>query len=153
MYALQSIIAEPGEEARARLSVLTQLLMDIEVVEQVPGKAFRPMPKVDATVLKLMPKPRSQYTLSGLSYTNIKQIVDAGFSQRQKKIRSNMMDYLRTQTREKHSRRTLSERVDALFKQMDVDPNLRPSKVSTEEWCRLIGVFMDESDINYLNES
>ena len=50
------IIAESGSKAYSWLSILSQLLCDVELLFDVPKEAFVPQPKVTSSVVSLRPK-------------------------------------------------------------------------------------------------
>jgi len=52
----ERLTAQPGTRDYGFLSVQTQLLSDVELLFDVPADAFRPRPKVDSAVVRLIPK-------------------------------------------------------------------------------------------------
>ena len=93
VFLLQKEVAErvtaiPGTRAHGFLSVQTQLLSTPELLFSVPASAFRPPPKVDSAVVRLIPKndipvpdPVAFLRFAGLC-----------FRQKRKKIRNNLLD-------------------------------------------------------------
>jgi 16S rRNA (adenine1518-N6/adenine1519-N6)-dimethyltransferase len=52
----EKIIAKPGTRSYGRISLVSQFYFDIEYLMTVPKRFFKPKPKVDACVLKLVRK-------------------------------------------------------------------------------------------------
>ena len=92
VFLLQKEVAErvnarPGTRAHGFLSVQTQLFSTPEILFEVPASAFRPPPKVDSAVVRLIPKrnlpvadPSAFLRFAGLC-----------FRQKRKKIRNNLL--------------------------------------------------------------
>ncbi|MEO7916767.1 MAG: 16S rRNA (adenine(1518)-N(6)/adenine(1519)-N(6))-dimethyltransferase RsmA [Dokdonella sp.] len=76
--------AEPGSKVYGRLSVMLQLACVVEPLFDVPPTAFRPPPKVDSAIVRLIPRPANQRP-SALMPT-ISHIVRAAFGQRRKTL-------------------------------------------------------------------
>lgn len=76
--------AGPGSKVYGRLSVMLQLACIVEPLIDVPPAAFRPPPKVDSAVVRLIPKPLEQRPVALLP--EISRIVRAAFGQRRKTL-------------------------------------------------------------------
>lgn len=50
----ERMLAQPDDNNRSRLSVMSQLHFEVQELEEVPRSAFRPMPKVDSLIVKLV---------------------------------------------------------------------------------------------------
>jgi 16S rRNA (adenine1518-N6/adenine1519-N6)-dimethyltransferase len=83
----ERITARPGTRAHGFLSVQTQLLSTPEILFQVPASAFRPAPKVDSSVVRLIPKPN----LPATDHTAFLHFAGLCFRQKRKKIRNNLL--------------------------------------------------------------
>ena len=81
--------AAPGSKVYGRLSVMLQLACRIEPLIDVPPGAFRPPPKVDSAVVRLVPRPRAERPLD--VQPTIERVVRAAFGQRRKAL-SNALD-------------------------------------------------------------
>lgn len=84
--------AEPGSDAYGRLSVMLQYRFMVERLFIVPPGAFRPAPKVDSAIVRLipyatLPHPAKDEALFG-------RVVTAAFSQRRKTLRNTLRDFL-----------------------------------------------------------
>jgi 16S rRNA (adenine1518-N6/adenine1519-N6)-dimethyltransferase len=76
--------AAPGSKTFGRLSVMLQLRCAVEPLLKVPPGAFRPPPKVDSAVVRLVPLPAS--ALPDVDFDVIGNVVHAAFGQRRKTL-------------------------------------------------------------------
>ncbi len=76
--------AGPGSKVYGRLSVMLQLACIVEPLFDVPPSAFRPPPKVNSAVVRLIPRPASERPLALMP--TISHIVRAAFGQRRKTL-------------------------------------------------------------------
>jgi 16S rRNA (adenine1518-N6/adenine1519-N6)-dimethyltransferase len=111
------IMAPPGTKDRGYLSVMTELYFDAELLFDVPPGAFRPVPKVWSSVIKLTPKNEHD------APQNFSRIVGAGFSQKRKTIGNNL--------------KVLFPDYRHALEQAGIDPQLRAEALSLDEWLRL----------------
>jgi len=77
--------AAPGGKTYGRLSVMLQLACTVEPLLRVPAGAFRPPPKVESAVVRLIPRLASQMPEPGLMPA-IANLVRAAFGQRRKTL-------------------------------------------------------------------
>ena len=91
----ERLTARPGTRDYGFLSVQTQLLSAPELLFGVPAAAFRPPPKVDSAVVRLIPKDASEFpALDREAFLNF---VGRCFRQKRKTIRNNLLgSYERT---------------------------------------------------------
>ena len=112
------ITAKPGNSDRGFLTVIVEASITVEKLFDVPGNAFRPIPKVISSVARLFPKD-----------TNIKDpkafrdLVSKSFLQKRKNILNNLKDHF-------------PNAAEALAK-ANIDPTRRAESMSLEEWERL----------------
>jgi len=81
--------AGPGSKTYGRLSVMLQLRCSVEPLFGVPPGAFRPPPKVDSAVVRLVPFTQVQLREAGVSvaaFDTIERVVRAAFGQRRKTL-------------------------------------------------------------------
>ena len=83
--------AAPGSKTYGRLSVMLQLACRVEPLLPVPPESFRPPPKVDSAVVRLLPRPRGERPIA--EQAAIARLVRAAFGQRRKTL-SNSLDGL-----------------------------------------------------------
>ena len=114
----QRIMAPPGTSDRGYLSVMTELYFHSEVIFDVPPEAFRPVPKVWSTVMRLSSqKPRR------LSNDGFERLVAEGFAQKRKTMGNNL-------------KRAFPAHLEALSA-ASIDPSRRAETLTLDEWLRL----------------
>jgi 16S rRNA (adenine1518-N6/adenine1519-N6)-dimethyltransferase len=82
--------AEAGSSERGFLSVLVEAYCEAEKLFYVPPQAFRPVPEVWSTVVKLRVRPKIGAAVKDEAL--LWQVVSAGFAQRRKTILNNLRD-------------------------------------------------------------
>ncbi len=85
----ERLVAKPGTRAYGFLSVQTQLLSTPELLFTVPADAFRPRPKVDSAVVRLLPKSDS----GGFDHAAFLEFAGRCFQHKRKKIRNNLLAF------------------------------------------------------------
>jgi 16S rRNA (adenine1518-N6/adenine1519-N6)-dimethyltransferase len=113
------LVAGPDCKAYGRLSVMAQYYCQIIPVLEVPPTSFRPAPKVDSAVVRLVPYAKLPHPVSDLSV--LARITSQAFNQRRKTIR-NSLSHLFTPDQ-------LSE--------LGVSPMLRAENITVAQYCDL----------------
>lgn len=83
----QRIVAPPGADAYGRLAVIAQATSQVQMVMDVPARAFTPPPKVDSAVVHLTPltdRPAADLLDA------LQRVTQAAFGQRRKMLRSGL---------------------------------------------------------------
>jgi 16S rRNA (adenine1518-N6/adenine1519-N6)-dimethyltransferase len=114
--------AEPGSKVYGRLSVMLQLACRVESLFVVPPGAFRPPPKVDSAVVRLVPLEPAQ--LPDAAPARIHAIVKAAFAQRRKTLGNALKHVMDAQA----------------ILSADVDPKARAETLSPQDYVRLARV-------------
>ena len=83
--------AAPGGGDYGRLSVMLQYRYAIEALFDVPPAAFEPPPKVDSSVVRMVPRPPER--LAARDEALLARIVADAFSQRRKMLRNTLRDW------------------------------------------------------------
>ena len=78
--------AGPGSKVYGRLSVMLQAYCQVQPLFVVPPGAFRPPPKVDSAVVRLL--PRDSATVGIDDRARFAEVVRAAFGQRRKTLRN-----------------------------------------------------------------
>jgi len=78
--------ADPGSKVYGRLSVMLQAFCKVTALFVVPPGAFRPPPKVDSAVVRLI--PRDPATVGIVDRRRFADVVRAAFGQRRKTLRN-----------------------------------------------------------------
>ena len=82
--------APPGSKVYGRLSVMLQAYCQVQPLFVVPPGAFRPAPKVDSAVVRLV--PRDPATVAIADRKRFEHVVRAAFGQRRKTLRNALRD-------------------------------------------------------------
>ncbi len=81
---VERMAAAPGSKVYGRLSVMLQLACRVEPLIEVPPAAFRPPPKVDSAVVRLL--PRAPHERHDADPAMVERVVRAAFGQRRKTL-------------------------------------------------------------------
>ncbi len=127
----QKIVAKPGDSSRGILTLAVELYADAEIVAEVSKSSFRPVPKVDAAVIKIQPyfnhKLHTRYGGKEVKSELFFRIVRAGFSAKRRQIHNSLAATLRL------DKNTVSD----ILKKSQIDPRLRAEDLTLEQWIRL----------------
>ncbi len=77
------LVAEPGSADYGRLTVAVQHRADVELLDFIPRKAFRPVPRVDSYIVKIVPRVRTTF----VDENYLDRMVRHLFSQRKRTLR------------------------------------------------------------------
>ncbi|MGK2959865.1 MAG: 16S rRNA (adenine(1518)-N(6)/adenine(1519)-N(6))-dimethyltransferase RsmA [Candidatus Malihini olakiniferum] len=113
------LVAGPNSKAYGRLSVMAQYYCQVIPVLEVPPTAFTPPPKVDSTVVRLVPHAIQLYPVADVRV--LSRITIEAFNQRRKILRNSLSNVFSI------------EQLVAL----EIDPANRAENVSVEQYCRL----------------
>ena len=116
---VERMVAEPGDSNYGRLSVMLQYRFDIERVLDVPASAFRPAPKVDSTVARMI--PRDMTARRARDENLLEHTVAAAFSQRRKTLRNTLGQLLSADD----------------FSALAIDPQARAQTLSVDDFVRI----------------
>ncbi len=128
---VERITAAPGTGERGYLSVLTEAYCEARPLFDVRPEAFRPVPKVWSTVVRLSVRESAVAKVSDESL--LWRVVGAGFAQRRKTILNNL----------RHAPPALAPRVEAagganaLLERAGVEPQRRAETLTLAEWVAL----------------
>jgi len=115
--------AEPGSKVYGRLSVMLQLACRVEPLFTVPPEAFRPPPKVDSAVVRLLPlSPDERHDANP---EHVYAVVKAAFAQRRKTLGNALKQLLDS---------------DAI-RRADVDPKARAETLAPNDFVRLAKIY------------
>ena len=114
--------AAPGSKVYGRLSVMLQLACRVEPLIEVPPDAFRPPPKVDSAVVRLVPRARAERPLD--VQATLERVVRAAFGQRRKTF-ANAVDGVATV---------------AQIETAGIDPRTRAEQVAADAFVALARV-------------
>jgi len=82
------IVAPPGVKAYGALGVMIRTYADVSTIAKVSAGSFVPPPKVDSTVIKLVPLPGAGPRVPIADERHYSHVVHAAFGQRRKTLRN-----------------------------------------------------------------
>ena len=116
---VERMVAEPSTPAYCRLSVMLQYRFHMEKLLDVPPESFRPSPKVDSAIVRLIPLPASEVIVRDEEL--FAEVVAAAFGQRRKTLRNTLRAYLK----------------EADFEGLGIDAQLRAENLGFAEFARI----------------
>ncbi len=122
---VERMVAEPSTPEYGRLSVMLQYRFQMEKLLDVPPDSFRPAPKVNSAIVRMIPLHASAITVRNEKL--FAAIVRTAFGQRRKTLRNTLRGYL--------------DETD--FEKLGINPQLRAENLAVKEFA---------SVSNYLNQ-
>jgi 16S rRNA (adenine1518-N6/adenine1519-N6)-dimethyltransferase len=116
---VERMVAEPSTEAYGRLSVMLQYRFYMEKLLDVPPESFRPAPKVDSAIVRMIPLPPEQVLVR--DEVLFAKIVSAAFGQRRKTLRNTLKPFMD----------------EPGFAQLGINPQLRAENLGVEAFARI----------------
>lgn len=120
---VERMAAAPGSKAYGRLSVMLQLACRVEPLFEVPPEAFRPPPKVDSMVVRLL--PLAAHERHDAAAGDVYAVVKAAFGQRRKTLANALKQLLDS---------------DAI-RRAEVDPKARAETLAPADFVRLAKIY------------
>ncbi len=116
---VERIAAKPGDSERGFLTILVERHFETEKLFDVPGSAFRPIPKVWSSVARLTVKETQPVENEEL----LRQILVLSFAQKRKTILNNL--------KQKY------ENASQILLNCQIEPNRRAETLTLNEWIKL----------------
>ncbi len=113
------LVAAPNSKDYGRLSVMAQYYCQIIPVLEVPPTSFKPAPKVDSAVVRLVPYKEKPYLVNDIK--TLSRVTTEAFNQRRKTIRNSLSNMF-----------TAKQLVE-----LNIDPNLRAENLTVQQYCQL----------------
>jgi 16S rRNA (adenine1518-N6/adenine1519-N6)-dimethyltransferase len=110
------IMAKPSSSNYGRLSIISNVLADIELVCLAPSNCFAPAPKVDSAVIKVVPLHKTRYNVD---INILEKLTNIAFLAKRKTIRNNLKN------------------LDINLENLNINPQLRPQDISVEDYCKM----------------
>ena len=82
------LVAKPGTKEYGALGVMVRTYCDVSTVLKVGAGSFVPAPKIDSTVIKLVPLPNGEPRVPIADHAHYSKVVHAAFGQRRKTLRN-----------------------------------------------------------------
>ncbi|MBL8310542.1 MAG: 16S rRNA (adenine(1518)-N(6)/adenine(1519)-N(6))-dimethyltransferase RsmA [Burkholderiales bacterium] len=111
--------AREGDGERGRLSVMLQYRYRVEKCFDVPPGAFRPIPAVDSSIVRLTPLASAR--LRPRDETRFAQLVTAAFTQRRKMVRKSLAAWVSGEA----------------WHQLGIDPEARAETLSCDDFVAI----------------
>ena len=122
---VERMVADPSTAAYGRLSVMLQYRFYMEKLLDVPPESFRPAPKVNSAIVRMIPLPPDKIAVHNEKL--FAEIVSAAFGQRRKTLRNTLRGFLN----------------EAEFTRLGINPQLRAENLSVAEFAK-IATYLDE---------
>lgn len=113
------IVAQPGDSSYGRLSIMLQYYCRAEFVFSVKPNAFRPAPKVDSAIVRLVPHDEPPVKIN--DFDSFAKLVNYSFTLRRKTLRNILKGKLD----------------EAQIKELDIEPTIRPERLSLADFTKL----------------
>jgi len=122
---VERMAAGPNCKTYGRLSIMTQYQCQVIPVMEIGPEAFKPAPKVDSAIVRLVPHKTIKNPVKDIKALN--QVCLAGFNQRRKTIRNSFKKLL------------TSNQLESL----GINPGLRPENLSVDDYIMLANFIVD----------
>jgi len=116
---VERMVAAPSTPEYGRLSVMLQYRFYMEKLLDVPPASFRPAPKVDSAIVRMIPLPPDQIAVKDEAL--YAKVVFAAFGQRRKTLRNTLKACL----------------AESDFAQLGIDAQLRAENLGVAEFTRI----------------
>ncbi|OGD57124.1 ribosomal RNA small subunit methyltransferase A [Candidatus Berkelbacteria bacterium RBG_13_40_8] len=126
----EKIIAKPGDSERGILTLAVEFYADAKIVKKISKNNFRPQPAVDAAILKIVPKIKSD-----IEPKLFFRIVKAGFASKRRQVHNSLSATLRLE----------KNVVLEILKKAKIEPTLRAEDLTLEQWLKLAKVFIKQT--------
>lgn len=117
------LVAAPNSKAYGRLSVMAQYYCQIIPVLEVPPYAFKPAPKVDSAVVKLIPHKSLPHPVNDVRA--LSRITTEAFNQRRKTIRNSLSNIFSAES----------------LTNLGIDLDARAENLSVQQYCQLANAY------------
>ncbi|AAZ26037.1 16S rRNA (adenine(1518)-N(6)/adenine(1519)-N(6))-dimethyltransferase RsmA [Colwellia psychrerythraea] len=122
---VERMAAGPHCKAYGRLSIMTQYQCQVFPVMEIGPEAFKPAPKVDSAIVRLIPHAHIENPVKDINALNT--VCLAAFNQRRKTIRNTFKKLI----------------TEAQLAELNIDANLRPENLSLDEYKKLADFIVD----------
>jgi len=116
---VERMVAAPSTPEYGRLSVMLQYRFYMEKLLDVPPESFRPAPKVDSAIVRMIPIPEKDILVEDEKL--FAEIVMAAFGQRRKTLRNTLRGHIS----------------ETELKQLDIDAQLRAENLGYLDYAKM----------------
>lgn len=122
---VQRMAAGENSKTYGRLSIMTQYQCQVIPVMEIGPEAFKPAPKVDSAIVRLIPHAHIKNPVKDIKALNT--VCLTGFNQRRKTIRNSFKKLLSV------------EQLESL----NIDPTLRPENLNIDQYISMANFIVD----------
>jgi 16S rRNA (adenine1518-N6/adenine1519-N6)-dimethyltransferase len=116
---VERMVAKPSTPEYGRLSVMLQYRFHMEKLLDVPPQSFRPAPKVNSAIVRMIPLPENEMIVRNEKL--FAEMVAAAFGQRRKTLRNTLRAYLN----------------EMGFEELGIDAQLRAENLGVKEFAAI----------------
>jgi 16S rRNA (adenine1518-N6/adenine1519-N6)-dimethyltransferase len=127
---VERMVAPPSTAEYGRLSVMLQYRFALEKLFQVSPGCFRPPPKVDSAVVRLVPRARPEP--AAVDERRLAATVTRAFSRRRKTLRNALAGMA----------------TEAELLELGLDPGLRPENLTVKDYVRIANLAAERVGIS-----
>jgi len=132
---VERMAASPDCKAYGRLSIMTQYQCEVIPVMEIGPEAFKPAPKVDSAIVRLIPHQTIKNPVKEISALNT--VCLAAFNQRRKTIRNGFKKLISVEQ----------------LTSLDIDANLRPENLTLDNFITLANFIVDNPPIEQIEKT
>ncbi len=125
---VERMAAAPNSKTYGRLSIMTQYQCQVLPVMEIGPEAFKPAPKVDSAIVRLIPHQTIAEPVHSITMLN--KVCLTAFNQRRKAIRNSLKKLLTI------------EQLQAL----DIDAGIRPENLTPSEYIRIANFLSTQAE-------
>ncbi|MHB0925403.1 MAG: 16S rRNA (adenine(1518)-N(6)/adenine(1519)-N(6))-dimethyltransferase RsmA [Gallionellaceae bacterium] len=127
---VERMVAEHSTPEYGRLSVMLQYRFHMEKLLDVPPQSFRPAPKVDSAIVRMIPLPAAEIRVRNEKL--FAAVVGAAFGQRRKTLRNTLRSYLN----------------EADFEKLGINAQLRAENLAVAEFAKVAN-YLDKPKLDH----
>lgn len=128
---VERMVAVPGTKIYGRLSVMVQARCTVQHLFDIGAFAFRPVPKVESSLVRLIPQHEPLYPIANSA--TFANLVACAFSKRRKTLRNALRPLLS----------------DVTISACGLDANLRPENLSVSDFVTLANALSASTPNNF----
>jgi 16S rRNA (adenine1518-N6/adenine1519-N6)-dimethyltransferase len=119
LEVVERLAAHPGNKDWGRLGIMAQYHCRVEHLFNVPPEAFRPPPRVQSAVVRLV--PHREHPWPDCNRADLQAVVQAAFAQRRKTLRNNLKGLIE----------------DSALAELGIDPSARAETLQLTQFIEI----------------
>ena len=137
--AAERICAKETSNDFGAISAAVRYYCEPEILFHVSKGSFMPAPQVDSTVIRLNVLDTPRVTPSDEDF--FFEVIKGAFSQRRKTLLNSLCSYFRLD----------KAKVSSLLEEIQLDPKVRPEKLTLEDFLKVSEILKEKGDFNAKN--